>query len=90
MHDPRPREGFRKQDDVRVLALDIGDRPLPKGKGFRVRVVDAENRDAALDPVLEDGTQLTPQAPPVFAFEVERATKVLGLLGNQLDLVHAG
>ena len=49
-----------KKEHLGVLALDLGDGPLPEGKRLGVRVVDAEDRHALLDPVEEDA----PAAPP--------------------------
>ena len=33
-----------------VFFVDLGDAPLPEGEGLGVRVVDAEDADAAADP----------------------------------------
>ena len=81
VHDLGAREGFGQKEDFRVVALDFGDDPLPEGKGLGVRVVDAEDGDALVDPVEEDALQLLPHAGPVFALKVE-GVDVLVLLGR--------
>ena len=45
-----------------------------------MRVVDAEDFDACLDPVIKDGLQLQPEVFPVVALEVDRHN-VLVFLG---------
>ena len=88
VHDLGPREGLGEKDDFRMVALDLGNRPLPEGKGLGVRIVDAEDGDARADPVDEDALQLFPQAAPVFALEIEGINvliflrRILGILNR--------
>ena len=51
-----------------------------------MRIVDAEDADAAVDPELEDGAELVPEAAPVGGLEVERVD-VLILLGRVLGVL---
>ncbi len=81
VHDVRAGEGFGEEDGVGVVLVDVGDAPLPEGQGLGVRVVDAEDLDAVVDPELEDGEELFPEAAPVGGLEVERVD-VLVLLGR--------
>ena len=53
-HHRRTGESLSQEDDVRVRPLHIGDDLLPEAHGLRVRVVDAEDRDAMRDPDLQD------------------------------------
>ena len=48
---------------VRVLAPDLGERPLPEAERLGVRVVDAEDRDAARDPELDTRASARARAP---------------------------
>ena len=49
-----PGEGLGEEDHVRVGGADLGDQPLPERQRLGVRVVDAEDADAALDPEQDD------------------------------------
>ena len=62
LHDLRARERLGEEDGLGVLGLDVADAPLPERQRLGVRVVDAENGDALLDPEQEDRLQLVPQA----------------------------
>ena len=42
--------------------LDLPDEPLPEGERLRVRVVDAEDAHAVVDPEADDAEQLAPQS----------------------------
>src|SRR5438046_4843296 len=64
----------------------LADLPFPEGKGLGVRVVDAEDTDALLDPVVHDALQLVPKLPPVRRFEIE-GVDVLILLGRILRVL---
>jgi len=66
--------------------VQVVDAPLPEGEGFGVRVVDAEDADAAVEPILEDAAQLVPEAAPVGRLEVE-GVDVLILLGGILGVL---
>ena len=70
-HRRRPREGLGEEDHVRVLTAHLPDQPLPERQRLRVRVVDAEDGDAATDPVQDDVEQRLPEAAPVLAPEVD-------------------
>ena len=63
-----------------MVALDLGDAPLPEGEGLGVGVVDAEDGNALFDPIQKDGFELLPHAFPVFTFKVE-GVDVLVLFG---------
>ena len=58
-----------------------------------MRVVDAEDPDAAVDPEQRDVEQRLPQRPPVVAFEVERVDvlvllrRILGVLDRAVGPV---
>ena len=71
VHDLRPRKRLRKKEHLRMIALDLRNRPLPERKCLGVRIVDAKDRDAHADPVDEDALQLLPHSLPVFAFKIE-------------------
>ena len=53
-HHGGAREGLGQEECARVLRLDVGEEALPEGNGLRVRVVDAEDRHAVVDPQLDD------------------------------------
>ena len=72
VHDVRAGEGFGEEDRVGCSLLDFRDAPLPEGQGLGVRVVDAEDANAAVDPELEDAIERVPKAAPVGRLEVER------------------
>src|SRR5216684_2253765 len=61
LHHLRARERLREEDSVRVAPLHLADHPLPEREGLGVRVVDAEDAHALLDPVEEHGAQLRPE-----------------------------
>ena len=48
VHDVRAGEGFGEEDDVGRFGVQVGDAPLPEREGLGVRVVDAEDADAAV------------------------------------------
>ena len=52
--DVGARECLGEEDGVGCAAQDLGDAPLPKGEGFGVGVVDAEDTNAVLGPKEED------------------------------------
>ena len=62
------------------------DQPFPEPERLGVRVVDAEDPDAALDPEQRDVEQRLPQRAPVVAVEVERVD-VLVLLRRILGVL---
>ena len=53
-HHGGARECFGQEERARVLRLDVGEQALPEGDGLRVRVVDAEDRHAVVDPQFDD------------------------------------
>src|SRR6476620_1552546 len=65
-------KGLSKKNNVWVLSPDVFDEPLPKGKGFRVWIVDPKDPHALLDPVHNDALQLLPQFAPSVALELKR------------------
>ena len=46
----RAGEGLGEKDNLRVLVLDGADQPLPEVDGLGVRIVDAEDTHAVVDP----------------------------------------
>ena len=56
-----PGECLSQEERFRVLALDLGDHPLPKRKRFGVRIVYPEDMDALFTPVEKDTLQLFPK-----------------------------
>ena len=67
--------------------MEVVDAPLPEWQRFGVRVVDAEDADAAGDPELKNGAEFIPQALPVRRLEVERID-VLIFLGRILGVLN--
>src|SRR5216683_3170380 len=61
LHHLGARERLGEEDGVRVAPLHLADHPLPEREGLGVRVVDAEDAHALLDPVEEHGAQLRPE-----------------------------
>ncbi len=61
VHDLRSGEGFRQKHHLRMAVADVGDQPFPKGQGFGVGVVDAEELDAIVDPFLHHVAQFYPE-----------------------------
>ena len=80
VHHRGLREGLREPDHLGVVLRDVGDQPLPELDGLRVRVVDAEDRDAVVDPHLDDATHLGVDAGRVVV-EVERIDVLVLLRG---------
>ncbi len=70
-HRRRPRERLREEDHLGVLAPHLADQPLPERQRLRVRVVDAEDGDAAADPLEDDVEERLPQTAPVLTAEVD-------------------
>ena len=68
----RTGEGFGQENDLRMLGFDVKDTPPPEFHRFGVGIVDAEDFDALLDPILEYRFELIPKIFPVFRFEVNR------------------
>src|SRR5579863_4667968 len=72
IHQLRASKSFRQKQDFRVLTLNLGNHPFPKGKGLRVGIIDAEQAHTVLDPEQRDTLQFVPQLPPVGRLKVER------------------
>ena len=53
-HHLRPGERLGQEDDVGIARLHVGDHPLPEAERLGVRVVDAEDAHALLDPEVDD------------------------------------
>src|SRR5262245_26556889 len=66
--------------------FEFGNAPFPELEALGMRVVDAEDAHAALDPELEHALQLLPERLPLRALEIERVDilvllrRVLGVL----------
>src|SRR4051812_6891630 len=87
LHHLRTGEGFGEEDHVWVASVDLADHPLPEGNRLRVRIVDAEDVHAGVDPVQEHGTQLRPErfagrSQPV---EIDDVLVALGRILRRLD-----
>ena len=85
-HHRATGERLGQEDHVGVLGADLADHPLPEGQRLGVRVVDAEDLDAAIDPGEHDVQQRVPQGLPVLALEVD-VVDVLVLLGRVLGVL---
>ncbi len=70
VHHLRPGEGLGQEDHVGMAAADIGDHPFPERQRLGVRIVDAEDAHALVDPEQHDVAQRQPQ-PGHRAFGVE-------------------
>src|SRR3954462_9170623 len=87
LHHLRAGEGFREEDHVGVASVHFADHPLPEGNRLRVRIIDAEDVHAGVDPVQEDRTQLRPErfarrSQPV---EIDDVLVALGRVLRRLD-----
>src|SRR4051812_25453847 len=87
LHHLRTGEGFGEEDHVWVASVDLADHPLPEGNRLRVRIVDAEDVHAGVDPVQEHRTQLRPErfagrSQPV---EIDDVLVALGRVLRRLD-----
>ena len=65
-------ERLGEEDDVGIGLVHGRDHPLPERERLRVRIVDTEHADPALDPEADDVEQRRPQALAVGGVEVER------------------
>ena len=65
-------EGFGQKYDLGVLDFNVMDTPAPELHRFGVGIVDAEDFDALLDPILEYRFELIPKILPVIGLEVDR------------------
>ena len=54
-----------------MAAAHLADQPFPERHRLRVRIVDAEDGDTALNPREDDVAQCRPKSLPVFALEVD-------------------
>lgn len=86
IHDVGASEGFGEEDCFWRVFEDFSNAPLPEGESFGVRIIDAEDAYAAIDPELEDAVESVPEAAPVVGFEVERID-VLVFLGWILSVL---
>src|SRR2546428_6205591 len=55
-----------------MLLPEITDHPFPEVEGFRVRIIDAKNPDALVDPEFDNTLQFFPKRSPIRRFEFER------------------
>ena len=60
-HRRRARERLGEEDRLGMHGADLGDQPLPERHRLRVRVVDAEDEDAARAPAEDDVAQRIPE-----------------------------
>src|SRR3974377_210051 len=73
-----------------MVALDLGNYPLPERKCLRVRIVHTKDRDACADPVKKDALQLLPHARPVVTLKIEWINilillwRILGVLNGSI------
>src|SRR5262249_22048752 len=86
VHDLRPCERFREEDDVRVAPTDLPDQPLPEGERLGVWVVYPKDSYALVDPELDYALELLPERAPLLSIEVE-GVDVLVLLGWVLGVL---
>ncbi len=84
VHHRRHGEGLGQPDRLRVLLRDVGDEPLPELDRLGVRVVDAEDPHAVVEPDLDDPAHLGVGARRVVV-EVDRVD-VLVLLRRVLGV----
>ena len=70
-----------------MILPDGVDRPIPERQRFGVRIVDAKNADAVVDPEEDDVAQLLPQLLPGRGFEMERID-ILILFRRVLGVLH--
>ena len=61
LHHLRPRKGFRKKDDVRMIVPDFCDQPLPEGGRLRVRIIDPKTFHPLIDPEQDNAPDFFPQ-----------------------------
>ena len=64
-----------------MVALDLGDQPLPEPERLRVRVVHPEDPHAVADPELDHALQLLPQLAAGLRLEVEGVDVLVALRG---------
>src|SRR5262245_4417597 len=86
LHDTRPREGLREEYNLGIDRFDFADGPFPKGQSLGVGIIDAENADALVNPIVENAFELTPEPAPVLRVEVKRVD-VLVLLRRILSVL---
>ncbi len=79
-------ERLGQEQDVGMIGLDRADQPLPEREWLGVRVVDAQDPNALLDPEADHVGQALPQRRPVLGLEVERVD-VLVFLGRVLGVL---
>src|SRR5262249_14837769 len=75
----RKRLGWKQ--GVGMTLLDFRDQPLPKGKCFRVRVVDPEDANAALDPEEDDASEFFPELAPAWCLKIQWVNILIFLRG---------
>lgn len=60
VHDFGTRERFRQENGVRMARADIGDHPLPEREWLGMRIINAEDAHARVDPIKYDVTESEP------------------------------
>ena len=85
-HDGAAGERLGEEDHAAVVRVDLLDQPLPERERLGVRVVDAEELDAGVDPVEDDVAPRLPQLAPGRRVPVE-VVDVLVALGRVLGVL---
>ena len=85
-HQRGPGERLGQEEHLRVAGAHLPDQPLPERDGLRVRVVDAEDGDAPVDPLQDDVAERPPEGAATGRVEVDvvdvlvALRRVLGVL----------
>ena len=87
-HDPWLGKGFREEDDVRMVLMDLSDEPLPEGYGFGVGIVHTEDAHATVYPVDDYFFDFLPEAFPLSTLKVD-GQDVLVFFGRVLGVLHS-
>src|SRR5262249_2182840 len=79
IHDFRSRERLRKKNYFREAFLEVAEAPFPKRERLCMRIIDAENPDAFVDPKFKYAFEFNPKRRPFFRFKIERENVVVFL-----------
>src|SRR5262249_12479680 len=82
----RASERLTEKNGIGVARLKLGDEPFPKAKRFGVRIIHAEDANAALAPEDHYVEQGLPERLPIGALEIERIN-ILILFGRVLGVL---
>src|SRR6185437_4673690 len=80
-HHSWSRECLRQEDRVWRFLSDTSKEPLPECERLRMRVVDAEDLHALVDPEQDDVEERRPQLAPISRFEVKGIYVLVALRG---------